>query len=36
VEGGSREVGENSTKAVVNASIAILFWNLILTRILLL
>jgi phospholipid/cholesterol/gamma-HCH transport system permease protein len=36
VEGGSREVGENSTKAVVNSSIAILFWNLILTRILLL
>jgi phospholipid/cholesterol/gamma-HCH transport system permease protein len=36
VEGGSREVGMASTKAVVNASISILFWNLILTRLLLL
>lgn len=36
VEGGSEEVGKASTKAVVNASIAILFWNLILTTLLLL
>jgi len=35
-EGGSREVGQASTKAVVNASISILFWNFILTRLLLL
>lgn len=36
VEGGSREVGHASTRAVVNSSIHILFWNLILTRLLLL
>lgn len=36
VEGGSEEVGKASTKAVVNASIAILLWNLILTALLLL
>ncbi len=36
VEGGSEEVGKASTKAVVNASISILLWNLILTALLLL
>jgi phospholipid/cholesterol/gamma-HCH transport system permease protein len=36
VEGGSEEVGKASTKAVVNASISILLWNLILTVLLLL
>lgn len=36
VEGGSEEVGKASTKAVVNSSISILFWNFILTRLLLL
>lgn len=36
VEGGSEEVGKASTKAVVNASISILFWNLVLTALLLL
>lgn len=36
VEGGSEEVGRASTKAVVNSSISILFWNFILTRLLLL
>jgi len=35
-EGGSQEVGHASTKAVVNSSISILFWNYILTRLLLL
>ncbi len=36
VRGGSREVGQTSTRAVVNSSISILLWNLILTRLLLL
>src|SRR5688572_7359737 len=36
VEGGSEEVGKASTRAVVNASISILLWNLILTALLLL
>ncbi len=36
VNGGSREVGEASTKAIVNSSISILIWNLILTQLLLL
>lgn len=36
VEGGSEEVGKASTKAVVNSSISILLWNLILTVVLLL
>ncbi len=36
VEGGSEEVGKASTKAVVNSSIGILLWNLILTALLLL
>lgn len=36
VEGGSEEVGKASTKAVVNSSISILLWNLILTWLLLL
>lgn len=36
VDGGSREVGEASTKAIVNSSIFILIWNLILTQLLLL
>lgn len=36
VEGGSEEVGKASTKAVVNSSISILLWNLILTVLLLL
>lgn len=35
-DGGSREVGAASTRAVVNASISILLWNFILTRIFLL
>lgn len=35
-DGGSREVGVASTKAVVNSSISILLWNFILTRIFLL
>lgn len=36
VDGGSREVGEASTKAIVSSSIFILIWNLILTQLLLL
>ena len=36
VDGGSEEVGKASTKAVVNSSINILLWNLILTVLLLL
>jgi phospholipid/cholesterol/gamma-HCH transport system permease protein len=35
-EGGSKEVGQASTKAVVNSSICILLFNFILTRLLLL
>jgi phospholipid/cholesterol/gamma-HCH transport system permease protein len=36
VEGGSKEVGQASTRAVVSSSISILLWNFILTRLLLL
>ncbi|MBE2245851.1 MAG: ABC transporter permease [Candidatus Competibacteraceae bacterium] len=36
VDGGSQEVGQASTRAVVNSSISILLWNFILTRLLLL
>lgn len=35
-DGGSREVGQASTRAVVNSSISILLWNFVLTRLLLL
>ena len=35
VEGGSLEVGQASTKAVVYSSVVILFFNVVLTQLLL-
>ena len=35
VKGGALQVGASSTRAVVNSSVLILFWDLLLTNILL-